>query len=88
MTSCYYKKNSEKPKFIPSTSMEIKIDDTMMNIRLVDCVGEILPSAEGYGTIDEPRLVKTPWYNEPIPFKEAASIGTEKVISHHFKCTF
>ncbi len=72
-----------EPKFIPSTSMEIKVDDTVMNIRLVDCVGEILSSAEGYGTIDEPRLVKTPWYNEPIPFKEAASIGTEKVIHHH-----
>ena len=72
-----------EPKFIPSTSMEIKVDDTVMNIRLVDCVGEILASAEGYGTNEEPRMVKTPWYNEPIPFKEAASIGTEKVIFHH-----
>ena len=72
-----------EPKFIPSTSMEIKVDDTVMNIRLVDCVGEILASSEGYGTTEEPRMVKTPWYNEPIPFKEAASIGTEKVIFHH-----
>lgn len=72
-----------EPKFIPSTSMEINVDGTMMNIRLVDCVGEILSNAEGYGTLEEPRLVKTPWYNEPIPFKEAASIGTEKVMHHH-----
>lgn len=72
-----------EPKFIPSTPIEVNINDTLMNIRFVDCVGEILESSEGYGTPDEPRLVKTPWYNDPIPFKEAASIGTEKVIYHH-----
>lgn len=72
-----------EPKFIPSTTMELNIDDTVMNLRFVDCVGEIIPSSEGYGTTEEPRLVKTPWYDEAIPFKEAASIGTEKVIYHH-----
>ena len=72
-----------EPKFIPSTTMELNIEDTIMNIRFVDCVGEIIPNAEGYGTSIEPRLVKTPWYDEPIPFKDAASIGTEKVIYHH-----
>ena len=54
-----------------------------MNVRFVDCVGEIISSAEGFGTEEEPRLVKTPWYNEAIPFQEAASIGTEKVIFNH-----
>ena len=72
-----------EPKFIPASSIEINVNDTVMNLRFVDCVGEILPSAEGCGTDEEPRLVKTPWYNDPIPFKEAASIGTEKVIYNH-----
>ena len=72
-----------EPKFIPSTSLEMNVNDTIMNIRLVDCVGEIIPSSEGYGSDMEPRLVKTPWYDEPIPFKEAAQIGTEKVIYSH-----
>lgn len=72
-----------EPKFIPSNSVEIEINSTKMALRFVDCVGEIIPSSEGYGNDDEPRLVKTPWYNEAIPFKEAASIGTEKVIYNH-----
>lgn len=72
-----------EPKFIPSTSIELNVNNTVMNVRFVDCVGEIIPSSEGYGTDDDPRLVKTPWYNEAIPFKEAASIGTEKVIYNH-----
>lgn len=72
-----------EPKFIPSTNLEMKLDDVIMNVRFVDCVGEIIPSSEGYGSIKEPRLVKTPWFDEPIPFKEAASIGTEKVICNH-----
>ena len=72
-----------EPKFIPSTSLELDIDNTLLNLRFVDCVGEIIPSSEGYGTDEEPRLVKTPWFNEAIPFKEAASIGTEKVIYNH-----
>ncbi len=72
-----------EPKFIPSTSIELNVNNTLMNLRFVDCVGEIIASAEGYGTEEEPRLVKTPWYNEAIPFKEAASIGTEKVIYNH-----
>ena len=72
-----------EPKFIPSTSIELNVNNTVMNLRFVDCVGEIIPSAEGYGSEGEPRLVKTPWYNEAIPFKEAASIGTEKVMYNH-----
>lgn len=72
-----------EPKFIPSTSLELNINDTLMNVRLVDCVGEIIPSSEGYGSDVEPRLVKTPWFDEAIPFKEAAQIGTEKVIFNH-----
>ena len=72
-----------EPKFIPSASLQMNINDTIMNLRFVDCVGEIIPSSEGYGSDQEPRLVKTPWFDEAIPFKEAAMIGTEKVIFNH-----
>lgn len=72
-----------EPKFIPSSQIEVKIEDSTINLRFVDCVGEIIPSSEGYGTDEEPRMVKTPWYDEMIPFKEAASMGTEKVINYH-----
>lgn len=72
-----------EPKFVPSTSLELEVNDTRLTMRFVDCVGEIIPSSEGYGSEGEPRRVKTPWYDEPIPFKEAASIGTEKVIYNH-----
>lgn len=73
-----------EPKFIPANSLEIKVnEDTRMNVRLVDCVGSIIPSAIGYEGDDGPRLVKTPWFDEAIPFEEAARIGTEKVIYNH-----
>jgi stage IV sporulation protein A len=72
-----------EPKFIPSASATIDIGDTKVSLRFVDCVGEIIPSSEGYGNDEEPRLVKTPWYDDAIPFKEAAQIGTEKVINNH-----
>lgn len=72
-----------EPKFIPSTALEMNINDKLLNLRFVDCVGEIIPSSEGYGSELEPRLVKTPWFDDAIPFKEAAQIGTEKVIFNH-----
>ncbi|MBQ9124719.1 MAG: stage IV sporulation protein A [Acholeplasmatales bacterium] len=72
-----------EPKFIPSSAIELNIGDIVTNLRFVDCVGEIIPKSEGYGSDEEPRLVKTPWFDEAIPFKEAASIGTEKVIYNH-----
>ncbi len=72
-----------EPKFVPSTAAKIKIDTFDANIRLVDCVGYIIPGCKGYEDENGPRLVKTPWYQENIPFSEAAEIGTEKVIKDH-----
>ncbi len=73
-----------EPKFIPEKSAQIKIDDTAaMNVRLIDCVGYIVPSALGYIEGDQPRMVMTPWFEEPIPFNMAAEIGTRKVITEH-----
>lgn len=73
-----------EPKFIPETAAKINLDGGMeCNVRLIDCVGYILPSSLGYIEGDQPRMVKTPWYDEDIPFNMAAEIGTKKVITEH-----
>ena len=72
-----------EPKFVPATAAKIKIEDFTANIRMIDCVGYVVPAAKGYEDENGPRLVMTPWYQEPIPFIEAAEIGTEKVIKDH-----
>ena len=72
-----------EPKFVPNNVAKIKIDDMTCNMRLVDCVGYVIDGAKGYEDENGPRMVKTPWYPEEIPFVEAAEIGTEKVIKDH-----
>ncbi|MBO5106386.1 MAG: stage IV sporulation protein A, partial [Clostridia bacterium] len=73
-----------EPKFIPETAAKINLDGGMeCNVRLIDCVGYIVPSSLGYIEGDQPRMVKTPWYDEDIPFNMAAEIGTKKVITEH-----
>lgn len=72
-----------EPKFVPSNSAIIKVDNFTSNIRLIDCVGYVIPNAKGYEDESGPRMVKTPWYDEQIPFIEAAEVGTEKVIKDH-----
>ncbi len=74
-----------EPKFVPSNQINIVVgEDMYLNVRLVDCVGYVIPSAKGYlnedGTM---RLVQTPWFVEEVPFEEAAMIGTRKVIESH-----
>ncbi len=72
-----------EPKFVPSNSANISIDNFSCNVRLVDCVGYVIDGCKGYEDENGPRMVKTPWYDEEIPFVEAAEIGTEKVIKDH-----
>jgi len=72
-----------EPKFVPSNAATINIEDFSCNIRLIDCVGYVIDAAKGYEDEDGPRMVRTPWYDEEIPFVEAAEIGTEKVIRDH-----
>jgi len=73
-----------EPKFIPSEAVEISIRDGIdMRVRLVDCVGYAVPGALGFEEEDGPRMVHTPWFDEEIPFQEAAEIGTRKVITDH-----
>ena len=73
-----------EPKFIPGTAAKINIEDFSCNVRLVDSVGYVIREAVGYeDEFGNPRMVKTPWSEEEIPFIEAAEIGTEKVIRDH-----
>lgn len=72
-----------EPKFVPSTAAKIQIEDFTTTIKMIDCVGYVVPSAKGYEDENGPRLVKTPWFDEAIPFIEAAEIGTEKVLKDH-----
>ena len=72
-----------EPKFVPASATTIAIDDFTANIRMVDCVGYVINAAKGYEDENGPRMVMTPWYSDPIPFVEAAEIGTEKVIKEH-----
>lgn len=73
-----------EPKFVPNESVEITLENNIkMKTRLVDCVGYIVDSAVGYMEDDMPRMVKTPWSKEDIPFTKAAEIGTRKVITDH-----
>ena len=72
-----------EPKFVPSKAAKIAVDDFSCDVRLVDCVGYIIDGCKGYEDENGPRMVKTPWYDDEIPFVEAAEIGTEKVIRDH-----
>lgn len=73
-----------EPKFIPEEAVKIELGSgEEFSVRMVDCVGYIVPSALGYIEEDKPRMVKTPWFEEEIPFNMAAEIGTQKVITEH-----
>ncbi len=73
-----------EPKFIPNESVEICLDNNVrFKTRLVDCVGYLVDGAVGHMEDDMPRMVKTPWSDEDIPFSRAAEIGTKKVITDH-----
>ncbi len=73
-----------EPKFVPDDAVAIRLDDSSaLKVKMVDCVGYIVPDAMGHIENGKPRMVSTPWADEPIPFKDAAEIGTEKVIKEH-----
>lgn len=73
-----------EPKFVPNEAIEITLDNNLkFKTRLVDCVGYLVDNAIGYLEDDMPRMVKTPWSDEEIPFEKAAEIGTKKVIEEH-----
>lgn len=73
-----------EPKFVPNEAVEITLDNNLkFKTRLVDCVGYLVDNAIGYLEDDMPRMVKTPWSEEEMPFEKAAEIGTKKVIEEH-----
>jgi len=73
-----------EPKFVPNEAIEITTTNGLsLKVRLVDCVGYTVDGALGYEEDEEPRLVKTPWFDYEVPFEEAAEIGTRKVITDH-----
>ena len=73
-----------EPKFVPSSAADITLRDGInLKVRLVDCVGYVIDGASGYMDDEEERMVRTPWGDEPMPFRKAAQIGTKKVIENH-----
>ncbi|VBB06160.1 spore iv a: stage iv sporulation protein a [Lucifera butyrica] len=73
-----------EPKFIPNEAVKIDINDNVsVKVRMVDCVGYTVEGALGYEEEAGPRMVLTPWFDEEIPFEEAAEVGTRKVIAEH-----
>ncbi len=76
---------TSEPKFVPAqgTSVSVGEGDLKFQIRLADCVGYVIDGVKGYEDEDGPKYVHTPWHNEPIPFEEAARVGTDKVIRDH-----
>ncbi len=73
-----------EPKFVPNEACEITLGNNVkFNARFVDCVGYLIKNSIGYMENDMPRMVKTPWSDDEMPFEKAAEIGTKKVISEH-----
>lgn len=73
-----------EPKFIPEEAVKISLDGSAeMNVRMIDCVGYIVPSSLGYFENEAPRMVVTPWFEGEVPFNMAAEVGTRKVITDH-----
>ncbi len=73
-----------QPKFVPNDAVRIKINnEAEMNVRMVDSVGYLVEGAMGHLENGEPRMVRTPWFENDIPFEEAAETGTRKVITEH-----
>ncbi len=73
-----------EPKFIPNEAVSVSLgDNAKLRVRMIDCVGYIVDGSLGYIEDDAPRMVNTPWSDQPMPFYEAAEIGTKKVITEH-----
>lgn len=73
-----------EPKFVPKEAVEVKLEQEIpVKVRLIDCVGFVVPDAAGNMDNNKERMVKTPWFPQEIPFHQAAEIGTQKVIQDH-----
>lgn len=73
-----------QPKFVPNEAARVRLkDEAEARVRLVDCVGYLVPGAEGAMDGEAARMVRTPWFDRDIPFEEAAELGTRRVIQEH-----
>jgi stage IV sporulation protein A len=72
-----------EPKFVPENAVEVSVGPANFKIRMIDCVGYLVPGAIGQLENEMPRMVMTPWFDHEIPMAQAAEIGTQKVISEH-----
>jgi stage IV sporulation protein A len=73
-----------EPKFVPDEAVQVQLAEGIaVNVRLVDCVGYAVDGAIGYTEQEEPRMVLTPWSPDPMPFEQAAEMGTHTVIQEH-----
>ncbi len=72
-----------QPRFVPNEAVQIRVAGADMKVRMIDCVGYLVSGAMGHIEEDKPRLVKTPWSDEELPFEQAAELGTSKVINEH-----
>lgn len=72
-----------EPKFIPKEAVELLLEEMKVKVRLIDCVGFMVPGAGGHLENGQERLVKTPWFDDAVPFTRAAEYGTRKVIRDH-----
>lgn len=73
-----------EPKFLPKEAFELQLSsDVNIRIRLIDCVGFMIDGAVGHMEDEQPRMVRTPWSEEKIPFVKAAELGTRKVMQEH-----
>ncbi len=73
-----------EPKFIPDEAVQIRVGECgHVNVRMIDCVGYLIPEAIGNTENGTPRMVHTPWSEDPVPFDEAAETGTRRVITEH-----
>lgn len=75
---------TSEPKFVPEEAVEICPDGTArLRVRLIDSVGYMVEGAVGAMEEDQPRMVSTPWSDQPIPLTDAAELGTKKVMEDH-----
>ena len=73
-----------EPKFVPENAVPVALEgNAHLRVRMIDCVGYIVESAMGYIEEDGERMVHTPWSENEMPFRQAAELGTKKVIDDH-----
>lgn len=73
-----------EPKFVPEEAVDVVFEGTASaSVRLIDCVGYMIPDAEGIMENGAERMVTTPWFDSAVPMTKAAEAGTRKVIAEH-----